>query len=227
MAKAPDDRWPTAADLGRALQAIERDAGRRADHSRSARREAAQPGRDGARGTGFGSRWRAATSAHSDIGQEDPQLGLGARHHPRSLRGQASRRRRRGRWLAAAVAVAGAVIGIGLRVVLTAGSPGAPDQSKPAAAANPSPALAAQLAPRQVEINNEQPTTVTLHWADPSNGRYPFVVKVSKGSVQTATSPTQTVVGGLDPTTGYRFVVGATNRCGRMAALSVTAGARP
>ena len=53
------------------------------------------------------------------------------------------------------------------------------------------------------------PTTVTIRWSDPSNGRYPFVVKLSNGAIQTATSHTQTVVAGLDPTKCYCFVVGA------------------
>ena len=73
----------------------------------------------------------------------------------------------------------------------------------------PSATLAAPLAPRQVEVINEQPTSVTIHWVDPSNGHYPFVVRVSNGVIQTATSHTQTVVTGLDPARGYCFVVGA------------------
>lgn len=111
-------------------------------------------------------------------------------------------------WLAAALGTL-AVIGIVVAVLVSAGSPGPKVSPRTPRLQPPSSTLAAQLAPRQVEVTNEQPTTVTIRWVDPNNGRYPFVVRVSDGSVVTATSPTQTVVTGLDPTRGYCFVVGA------------------
>jgi hypothetical protein len=102
-----------------------------------------------------------------------------------------------------------AVIGVVIAVVVLTGSPGRKSASPPSRLQLPSAALAARLAPRNVEVVNEQATTVTLRWVDPSNGVYPFVVKLSDGSIRTTTSDTETVVAGLDPTRGYCFVVGA------------------
>jgi len=94
-------------------------------------------------------------------------------------------------------------------VLLTRGSPAPKNPGRPAPTLqNPSAALARKLAPRDVEVVNEQPTTVTIRWVDPNHGVYPFVVKWA-GGVHTATGSTQAVVAGLDPAKGYCFVVGA------------------
>ena len=111
-------------------------------------------------------------------------------------------------WMAAAGGLV--VVGLVIAIVLTTGSPAhriaARQQPR---LQTPSAALAAALAPRQVQVTNEQPTSVTIEWVDPSNGQYPFVVRVSNGVIQTAASHTQAVVTGLDPAKGYCFVVGA------------------
>ncbi len=114
---------------------------------------------------------------------------------------------RRWWWIAGAggVIVAAALVAV---LLLTTSSTPKSNTRAPRLLA-PSPALATNLAPRNVEVVNEQPTTATLRWIDPSAGLYPFVVRVSNGSLQTAQSNTQTVVTGLDPTRGYCFVVGA------------------
>ncbi|MCL2395044.1 MAG: hypothetical protein FWC87_10200, partial [Acidimicrobiaceae bacterium] len=117
--------------------------------------------------------------------------------------------RKPSRWLVAvaglvAVVVVAAVVG----VLLSRGSP-APKNPRPTPTLqNPSAALAARLAPRDVEVVNEQPTTVTIRWVDPNNGTYPLVVQWS-GHVQKTTGNTQTVVAGLDPSRGYCFVIAA------------------
>src|SRR5262249_40610583 len=103
---------------------------------------------------------------------------------------EASGPQSRRRWWRLAAAAVGAVAVIGSVVGLVAGSSGPKVTPRTPRLQSPSAALAAQLAPRQVEITSEQPTAVTIHWVDPSNGRYPFVVKVSDGSVVTATSST-------------------------------------
>jgi hypothetical protein len=109
------------------------------------------------------------------------------------------------------MAAAGGVIVVGVVIALITlnGSSRPRVTSHTPRLQTPSSALAAALAPRQVEVVNEQPTSVTIQWVDPSHGVYPFVVRVSNGVVQTAVSHTQAVVTGLNPTKGYCFVVGA------------------
>jgi hypothetical protein len=239
LEKAPEERWSSAADLGRALQAIERHAGwpvtalpveevpeARPRPDRAGLHPMGQPDgevttpgrRGGIRPEGavppVVSGEHGLAVAHEYGPPAEPtsaeETRMWARRTAPPPPPEPSRRpsRRRWWWLAAA-AGALVVIGIVAAVLVTTGSSGPKVSPRTPRLQPPSPALAAQLAPRQVEITNEQPTTVTIHWVDPSNGRYPFVVKVSDGSVVTATSSTQTVVTGLAPTQGYCFVVGA------------------
>lgn len=236
LGKTPDERWPTAADLGHALQSIEADAGwpvtaqpveevpearRRTEGTELPPKPDGEVTTPGLRGSHRSSRIEVPSDGPPTpvvTGEPGPPPGptsaeetrVWARRTapPPSPEAPGAPTRRRWWWLAAAVGAL-AVIGVVVAVLVTAGSSGPKVSPRTPRLQPPSPALAARLAPRQVEITNEQPTTVTIHWLDPSNGRYPFVVKVSNGSVVTATSPTQTVVAGLDPTRGYCFVVGA------------------
>lgn len=74
----------------------------------------------------------------------------------------------------------------------------------------PSNPLPTRLAPVELHVISEQPTSVTLQWKDPSDGIYQYVVQVIDVTNPRATnSATQTVVTGLDPTRGYCFTVGA------------------
>jgi hypothetical protein len=236
MSKAPDDRWPTAADMGRSLQAVEADSGwpvtplpveEVSDRRPPADLEPAVP--DGELTTPGLRGGTPADRLYTGPGVEPPAVVTG--EHPSTLAptsdeetGRWARRSpvpaapcapsgplgRRRWWLAALAAVGGlAIIGTVVGLLVTAGSTGHRAGPNTPRLQPPSTALAARLAPRQVEVIDEQPSTVTIHWVDPSNGLYPFVVKVSNGVVQTATSHTQTVVAGLDPTRGYCFVVGA------------------
>jgi hypothetical protein len=247
MAKAPDDRWPTPADLGRALQAVGRDAGwpvtplpvgEVSDAGRRAGFDLPAPDGDlttpGLRGGQRPERTQAARI--SVVAGEPPLLSAAtsaeetrswARHSPAPpcRRSPPSRRPTAGDGWAARGGLA--LVGVVVAVLLTAGSPGPKVGPNTPRLQPASTVLAARLAPRQVEIINEPPTTVTIHWVDPSNGLYPYVVKVSNGSVQTAAGHTQTVVAGLDPTRGYWFGVGAFyggGRPGGQRAAGVRAG---
>ncbi len=235
LGKTPDERWPTAADLGQALQAIERDAGWPVTalpveevpeaRPRPERTESPPDGEvttPGLRGV--------TRSDRVDVQSEGGAAGpvVSSEHGPPPAPTSAEETRTWARrmaplpapeasgapssrrwWWLAAVAGAVAIIGVVVGVLVTSGSSGPKVSPSTPRLQPPSAALSAQLAPRQVEITNEQPAAVTIHWVDPSNGRYPFVVKVSNGSVVTATSSTQTVVTDLQPTRGYCFVVGA------------------
>ena len=107
------------------------------------------------------------------------------------------------------VAAAVAAVVVVIAVVASTGSSGPKVTSRHAAAAVAVPGAGAQLAPRDVEIINEQPTTVTIHWVDPNNGRYPFVVQGVGRLGADRHQPHPDRVAGLDPTKGYCFVVGA------------------
>ncbi len=102
--------------------------------------------------------------------------------------------------------VVAVVVVVGLVVFLTR-SPAKPTTKPGPVLQSPSAAANARYAPRNVTVSDEQPTTVTLHWTDPSNGSIPYVVQVSDGRTQVATSNDQAVVAGLDPGQGYCFVV--------------------
>ncbi|MBO0729977.1 MAG: protein kinase [Acidimicrobiaceae bacterium] len=65
-----------------------------------------------------------------------------------------------------------------------------------------------QYAPENLYVAAEQPTSVTLRWTDPNNGRFPFVVRVNGGPAHTTTGPTQTVVA-VTAGRPYCFEVGA------------------
>ena len=211
-------RWPTPARAAPEARASTC-AVQRADDAPAPSRSPPRPaGRrpaasgsppSGRRRAGAARRIASAFAADPDLGRARPECGRGAvipRHRRRKPRFPKWRR-----WPVAAaggLVVVGAVIAV---IILTtsSGSSG-PAGGKPAPRLQaPSPALAATLAPRHVEVVNEQPSTVTIRWVDPNNGIYPFVVRLSNGSVQTAASTTQTVVTGLDPAKGYCFVVGA------------------
>jgi serine/threonine-protein kinase PknK len=244
MAKGPDDRWPTAAEMGRALQSVEQDAawpvtplpieevpdareGAPLDPS-AATGEVTTPGlRQGIRPERISHPLNAgppppavdAASAVDGPGDlpvtplptSDEETRIWARRRVPSTPPEAPTEtpHRRWWWWWAALGAGLVVVGVVVGLVTSSGSSGPRVNPTTPRLQTPSASLAARLAPRQVEIISEQPTTVTIRWVDPSNGRFPFVVKVSNGALQTAASHTQTVVGGLDPTKGYCFVVGA------------------
>ena len=198
MAKAPDDRWPTAADLGRSLQSVERmRAGRsRRCPSRRCPTLAKDAPLDPSAATGdvttpglrqsirperishplnAGPPPPAGDVASAGDGQGDlPVTPL--RHRTRKLAfgpGAARRRRRPkrrpkhrtaggGGWptVGAGLVVVGIVVGL----VTSSGSSGRRVNPTTPRLQTPSASLAASLAPRQVEIINEQPTTVTIRW---------------------------------------------------------------
>jgi serine/threonine-protein kinase PknK len=239
MAKAPEDRWPSAADLGRSLQSVERHAGWPVTalpvEEVPDAREGIEIGREAPNGElttpGLRGAIRPDRSDRADNSLDlapvsaaagdrsssvrptptsDEQTRIWARRNPAPAPTPAPAVVTPRRWLWLVATVTGLVVaGIVVGIITTAGSSGRPVSPTTPRLQAPSAALAAQLAPRQVEIINEEPTTVTIRWSDPSHGRYPFVVKLSNGAIQTATSHTQTVVAGLDPTKGYCFVVGA------------------
>ena len=241
MAKTPSGRWPTAADFGRSLQAVERAAGWPVT---SLPHEEVPDAH----------RYGLYTTPAPDVAAA-PSFPLNDVTHPRSRRGSHpsppddqqppvlvpptdrperapvsneptrawSRRSappqeepappvsapRRWWMTAAGGLIVVVVVGVVIGVVASRGSSGPKITGRTPRLQSPSPGLATQLAPRDVAVINEQPTAVTIRWVDPNNGRYPFVVKLSDGSVHTTTSDTETVVGGLQPTKGYCFVVGA------------------
>ncbi len=247
MAKSPGDRWPSPAEMGRSLQAVERQAGwpvtalpvDEVADARSAPPAEAGPVRipsnelttprprlDPRPDRRAGGPQPPAAPRAGDGGPAPPggslplsppiptsaePTGVWSRRSDPTPPAPETPVPKWRRWPVAAaggLVVVGAVIAV---IILTtsSGSSG-PAGGKPAPRLQaPSPALAATLAPRHVEVVDEQPSTVTIRWVDPNNGIYPFVVRLSNGSVQTAASTTQTVVTGLDPAKGYCFVVGA------------------
>lgn len=233
MAKAPGERWPAAADFGRALQAVERDAGwpvtplpdqEVPDAHRDERPITVAVDRV-ANPTQPGGRRRispapAAPAVAPPAGRpgeggpvpapvlDEPTRAWARRSAPPAEEPAPAAPSRRAWWVAGAAALL-AVAGIVIAIVSLTGSSGPKSTRQSPRLQPPSTALAARLAPRDVEVVNEQPTTATLRWVDPNNGLYPFVIKVSDGSVRTTMGDSQTVVVGLDPARGYCFVVGA------------------
>ena len=246
MAKSPGDRWQTPAEMGRSLQAVERQAGwpvtvlpvEEVADARPLATQAQRPVPVPSNELTTTSRPRLDPRPDRRAGGPQPSTtpgaGLGVPAPPggslppptptspdptgvwsrRSDPAPPAPEKPVPKWRRWAVAAAGGLLVVGavIAVIILTTSSGSsgPAGGKPAPRLQaPSPALAATLAPRQVEVINEGPTTVTIHWVDPNNGLYPFVVRLSSGSVQTAASATQTVVTGLDPAKGYCFVVGA------------------
>ncbi len=111
-------------------------------------------------------------------------------------------------WAAAAAATL-VVVGVVVASILATRSSNRP-RSSTRPVIPPSNPLPARLAPVDLHVISEQPTSVTLQWKDPSDGIYQYVVQViDVTNPRTTNSATQTVVTGLDPTRGYCFTVGA------------------
>ncbi len=233
MAKDPGQRWPSAGEFGRALQSVERDAGRpvtrmpteEVHESRLTPPEemTGAGGRDRIRSGGSDS--ETALTPFAPRPKSDPSVATDSA----ALAGQPDERTRRWSWRPAPpvprpdpevgnrkwpwALMRGRRRGHGHR---GRDRPDHPDRLAQVEGHEPHAAPADAIAgpgvgagARQVEVVDEQPTSVSIHWVDPSHGVYPFVVRVSNGVVRAAVTHTQAVVTGLVPTKGYCFVVGA------------------
>lgn len=204
MAKRPDERWASAAELGSALRAVQAELGLAAPSAPSVPR-----GRT-ASDTGVAPE---APAAEGSVPDEttlpallDPQADEEVTRIGRPRGTAAPEAPARSRWsgvrlvisLVVAVFVIGAASGI-LAVVLGGGGHHAAEPSVPRLHVPP---------PTQLRVVKYTGSSVTLAWHDPNHGQVDYVVEGGPVVVK-AEFPTGTTVTGLDPARSYCFRVAA------------------
>ncbi|MGN9842395.1 protein kinase domain-containing protein [Nonomuraea sp. H19] len=231
MSKQPELRYGSARELARHLQAVQAELGLPVTDLVGQDPGPQAAGQGGTHGTGAGG--LPPTDRHGDYATGRPEAqgpGPDGVHAARSAQtvppGQPDSPDRAGRLprglviggAVAAVAIGGSAAAVYLSLQQTTAPQAAPTSqqtSRPQATAPIGKQDIAALKPRSVKVTADQGALVELRWALPAGARrYPVVLQrspVKKGE-QAITAlgqgATSARVAGLDPDTGYCFLVG-------------------